>query len=205
MKAINIGIIRGEKVEQVAMLSPNGELIQSNHEAFTNLIEEECKKAFQNGHEKGERIGYQKALDENQSFLHLLQKMAHKILEQKNHLLDLIKPEIIEFIIAICERVIRKELNDPDSLVQLINSLLNSTTPSLKNDVVHIVLSSEDFMMLDKSFDKIQYDKREIKHIRFTSDPLMRQGDCRIETKTGLLNYDISRELANFQEKVLNH
>ncbi len=197
------GVIRGEAFYQVALLTSNGELLQQEGEACADLVEEECRKAFQRGQEKGEKIGYRKALDESKVHVDLLQTMARKILEQKKHLLDQLKPEIIEFAIAVCERVIRKELTQPQALVRLINSLLASATPSLKNDTIRIVLSPDDFVMLEKSFHHIQYDEREVEGVRFVSDPLMRRGDCRVETKTGLLNYDISRELADLQSKIV--
>ncbi|MCC5832891.1 MAG: hypothetical protein JJU12_07610 [Chlamydiales bacterium] len=196
-------VIRGESVKEVALLSSTGELMHPKGEDHACLVEEECRKAFQRGEEKGEKIGYHKAVEESKVFLDQLQMMARKILELKNRLLDQLKPEIVEFTLAVCERVIRKELSQPQALVRLINSLLVSATPSLKNDTIQIVLSPDDFVILEKSFTQIQYDKREIAGIRFVADPLMRRGDCRIETKTGLLNYDISRELADLQSKVL--
>jgi len=196
-------IIRGETVHQVALLTPAGDLLHSKEEEFVDLVEEECRKAFQKGQEKGEKIGYYKALEESKVFLDLLQTMTRKILEQKNRLFDQLKPEIIEFALSVCERVIRKELTQPQALVRLINSLLTSIAPSLKHDTIQIVLSPDDFVMLEKSFNQIHYDKREIEGVRFVSDPLMRRGNCRIETKSGLLNYDISRELADLQAKVM--
>ncbi len=196
-------VIRGEAVHQVALLTPTGELLHSKEEEFVDLFEEECRKAFQKGVEKGEKLGFNKALDENKVFLSLIQTVARKVLEQKHRLLDQLKPEIIEFAMTVCERVIRKELSQPHALVKLINSLLTSATPALKHDTIQIVLSPNDFVLLDKSFDQIHYDKREIEGVRFVSDPTICRGDCRIETKTGLLNYDISRELSNLQTKVL--
>lgn len=196
-------IIRGETVHRTALLSSSGELVHVQEGDYAGLVDEECRKAFQEGQEKGEKAGYRKALDENKAFLDLLQTMSRKILEQKSRLLDQFKPEIIEFALAVCERVIRKELAQPHALALLINSLLASAIPSLKNDRIEIVLSPDDFVMLEQSFNQIQYDKRKIEAIRFVADPLMRRGDCRIETKTALLNYDISRELADLQSKVM--
>ncbi len=198
-------VIRGETVQQTLLLTPNGELLGTNKEDFTDLVEEECRRSFQKGQEKGERVGYYKALEESKMFVTLLQTMTRKVLEQKNRLLDQLKPEIIEFSMSVCEQVLRKELSQPHALVRLIHSLLVVVTPSLKDDSIKIVLAPDDFLMLENHFDEIQYDKREVKGIHFVSDSLMRRGDCRIETTSGLLNYDISRELNDLQAKVLQH
>lgn len=192
-------IIRGETVQEVALLSASGELLCSEKEEFVDLAADENQRAFQRGEERGKR----NALEENKVFFDLLQTMTRKVLEQKHTLLDQLKPEIIEFALAICERVIRKELTQPQAFVRLINSLLSAATLSLEDDYIQIILSPDDFMLLEKSFDQIHYDKHEIKGIRFASDSLVRRGDCRIETKSGILKYDILRELTDLQTKIL--
>lgn len=189
-----MSIIRGEIVREMTILSASGELITAQKEEFVDLVEEECQKAFQKGEEAGQKLGYYKAMEESKVFLNLLQTMSRKILEQKHRLLDQIKPEIIEFAMTVCERIIRKELSQPHVFARLIHSLLNAAIPSLDRDALQIVLSPDDLVLLDK---------REIEGIRFLSDPLMQRGDCRIETPTGLLHYEISRELADLQAKVL--
>lgn len=197
-------IIRGEHIHETAILSGNRELLFFNkREAAHDLYEEEWDKAFQKGQEKGELIGFEKAKKEIAPFLDLLQTIAAKLLEQKGRLLDQLKPEIIEFVIAISERIIRKELSQPEALVKLIQSLLASASPAMQQDVLQIILSPEDLILLEGQLNQIHYDRQQIKGIRFVADPLMRHGDCRIESKTSLLNHDISRELLDLQSKLL--
>ncbi len=197
-------IIRGEKIDDTAILTPTRELLfAEKNEQGLDFIKEECCKSFQKGQERGERVGYERALNETTALLGLLQTMTDKLLEQKKHLLEQLKPEVIECAIAICERVIRKELSQPEVLVQLINSLLAISTQHLQHDTIQIVLAPDDLMILENHLNQIQYDRREINGIRFTQDSLMKRGDCRIETKSGLLNHDISRELFELQSKVL--
>lgn len=168
-----------------------------------DLVTIERIEAYQKGKEEGERQGYEKAQKELEAFVNLLQTMAAKILEQKKSLLEHLKPEIIEFSLAICERVIRQELAQPEKLARMIDSLLATATASLQGDLVKIILSPDDLILLENHLTKIQYDKHEIKGIRFNPDPTIRRGDCRIEAKTGLLNCTISRELEDLRSKVL--
>lgn len=182
-------IIRGETVSTQILLTPSGELLSSEHEEFVDLVEEECRKAFLKGREKGEKIGHQKALEENKSYIALLQTMTQKVLEHKKRLLDQLKPEVVEFSIAVCERIIRKELSNPQALARLIQTLLVST-----HKAVRVVLAPDDLALLEGI---------DLEGVECVVDSLMRRGDCRIETTAGLLNYDISRELGDLQAKVL--
>lgn len=195
-------IIRGEALHDVALLTSEGELLVTREERI-DLAEEDLSNAFKKGEERGVQEGYARAQEETKVLIALLQTIARKVLDQKKRLLERVKPEMIEFSMGVCERIIRSELSHPQAFVKLINSLIQSATPALKDDTLQIVLSPDDFILLEKSFTHIHYDKREIEGIRFVSDSLMRRGDCRIETKIGLLNYDISRELTDLQAKIL--
>jgi len=195
-------IIRGEKVVEAATLSPSRELLfASSSDSFPSFLEESCQKAYAHGEEQGEKLGYMRALEEIKSLMHLLQNLSHKILEYKQHLLEKLKPEVVEFSLAVCEQVIRKELSHPDTFAKLIGSLLSiATASSMREESLLLILSSEDLSLLESH---LQYHKKDFVDIKFRVDPLMKRGDCRIETPTGLLNHSISRQLADLQSKVL--
>lgn len=200
-----MSIIRGASLElSPLLLSPAGELLPSAPERPTDFLEAECHASFQKGHALGERIGYEKAYHELGLLYDLLQNVTHKLLEYKQKLLDQLKPEIVEFVIAVSERVIRKELSQPHTLARVIHTLLLAALPALKEDHLVIALAPEDYALLAQNVEWIQYDLRENKEIHLLSDPLVARGDCRIETKSGLLNYDIQRELSELQEHVLH-
>lgn len=199
-----MSIIRGEKISEIATLTPTKELYFSEKNGIQHsFVEDECQKAFQKGLERGEQIGYEKALNEKKVLFELLQTLTQKLVEQKKRLLDQLKPEVVDFAITLCERFIRKELSQPETMVKLINSLMNVCEPNSRHDTLQIVLAPDDLVMLENHLTQIQFDKSKIASINFRSDPLVRRGDCRIETQAGLLNYTISRELADLQAKVL--
>lgn len=197
-----MNIIRGESISESALLTATKELYFTNNAIPPSFVEDECRLSFQKGQEDGKKIGYACALHEINSLFELLQTLSKKLLEQNKRLLEQLKPEIVEFAISLCERIIRKELSHPEALVQLINSLLNVSATHLRNAKLNIILSPDDLVMLETQLIKIQYDQREIEGISFHSDPSVQRGDCRIETPSGLLNYNISRELANLQAKI---
>lgn len=197
-----MNIIKGiGNIQETAILTASGELLYSEgNQGFANLIEEECRKAAQEGEKRGEKIGYEKAKEEMQIHFTLLQRMTRKILEEKTRLLDAIKPEIVEFSLKLSEHLIRQELSRPESLIKLISSLLTvATTSVFEHDCVHVILAPEDLNLLGNHLSEIHFDRRAVGQLRFGSDPLMKRGDCRIEMKSGLLNYDIERELSHLQ------
>lgn len=198
-----MNIIRGEVVHKKAVLAPTGELIAQEEKKERDFLEQESQEAFKKGQKYGEKLGYQQANQEAKIFVELMQTMTSKMLEHKNRLLDHLKPEIIEFSLMVCEKIIRAELSDPDKITRLISSLLTLAIPDLKDESVNIVLAAEDFTMIENGFNQIGYNKQNIKKIRFISDSSMRRGDCRIETRNILLNFDISRELEILQSRVL--
>lgn len=196
-------IIRGETVTDHATLNASRELhFSSLAQDVSSCIEEACSQAFHKGEKKGEKLGYERALVEVKSLLQMLQTLSCKLLECKQYLLEQLKPEVIEFAISVCEGVIRKELSQPEALVALINSLISHAAAHMHNDTVQLILSPEDLIALEGHLATIFYDKREIRGISFRSDPIMQRGDCKLETGTTLLNYTISRQLADLQSKV---
>jgi len=198
-----MSILRGECIHEVALLTATRELYFIEKDPSHSFIEEECRQAFQKGKEKGEKIGYEQILNDSRVLLELLQALIKKLMEQNKRLLEHLKPQVVEFAIAVCERIIRKELSQPEAMVNLINSLLNVSASRLYGTPLNIILAPDDLVMLESHFAKIQYDKHEITGTSFRADPFLKRGDCRIETPTGLLNYTISRELADLQTKIL--
>jgi flagellar biosynthesis/type III secretory pathway protein FliH len=148
---------------------------------------------------KGREEGYQKAYEESLSVLNLLQTVVAKILEEKRRLITEIKPELVEFALQVCEKVLRKELSQPMALVKMINSLLEAAIPLLQGDKIQVLLHPEDMVLLEHSLSHISYDTKAIRALRFVPINSVKQGDVRIEGETGLLNYSIERILEDLR------
>lgn len=176
---------------------------EEQHESMFELLQEESAKAFERGRAEGERKGYEKAKEESLALVQMLETIIGKILEQKKRLFEHLKPDIVELSMAIAERIIRIELAQGDKLVRLIESFLTLSGPSFQGELVKVILSPEDLVMIEGHLTRLSYDKKEIKSVRFLADPLIHRGDCRIETKTALLNFTIARELDDLRSKVL--
>lgn len=197
------------KIGTVMQVGPRGEVTKkvSEHEGVLELVEEERHKAYSLGKTDGERVGYERALSESDSYMHLLQTIAEKIIEQKRRLLEHLKPEIIAFATKACEQVLRRELKEAGTLIYLIETMLQENSHVFHGEGVKIILSPEDLAMVESHVSRLQsrleQEGGEIKGLKFTSDPWIHRGDCRIETKGALLNFMLSREFEDLCSKVL--
>lgn len=178
------------------------ETVQEPFDLF-NLIEEERQKAYDKGIADGERIGYEKAKEERELSLRLFQNIVAKILEEKRRLIDHLKPELIEFALVVSEKVIRSELSQKEKLVKLIDSYLALALPEFQGEIVKVILHPEDLMMITEEIEHLNGSAKEMKGVKFLSDPLICRGDIRIETKNHLLNFILTRELDDLRSKVL--
>lgn len=160
-------------------------------------------KAYFKGKAEGQTEGYYKSGRENEALVNLLQSMALRFLKQKEQILLQLKPDLIQIAFTVCEKVIRKELSQPQVLVQLIDNLMTSISPHLQLETVSVYLSPEDLIMLEKFLGNFSYDKKEIKRLRFLSEASLPRGDFRIETEKGLFNCSIQRELEDLRHLVL--
>lgn len=164
---------------------------------------ESDKGAFFAGFREGVEEGHRRGLVETGSFISLLQTIVKRLYEHKEEVFFQLKADLVTLAMIVCEKVIRKELSDPTALVKLIDTELLSIAPQIQGEVVNIILSPEDLIVLEKHLGRITYDKREIKRLRFLADPLLKRGDFRIESLKSLLNCSIQRELDDLKHTIL--
>lgn len=189
-------ILRGDKISESAVLTPNRELfpIQKKGGGEHPLFEEEYTKAF----EKGKMAGIkEQKRDEGQAFattVQLLQRVAHRLLEHKNQLLHQLKPEVIEFALKAAKVILREELKENDTLISLINISLNQVTHYSSQETITLFLSPLDFQLVNKRLEEVSSLSAEVKTLNISADPKLVVGDFRIETPRSLLHFSLERE-----------
>lgn len=195
---------KNQNPTHVITVGPRGQMQEGydDQSHYLALLEEENEKARKSGFLEGEKSGYKKAKEESLAIYQMLQTIAQKFLEQKNALIEQLKPEIVEMAIIAAEKVIRVELSQREKLVKLIDSFLQIYISSFQAEVVKIFLNPEDLATFESAF---KLDKKEIKSLRFCPDKNLLQGDFRIESKSSLLNFNINRELEDLRAKILRY
>jgi len=146
-------------------------------------------------YEEGKKIGYTQAKKEFCSDFSLITSLSQRLLEEQKRLMDRLKPEMIELTLAIAEKIIRQELSHPEKLMRMIDSLLTATMITFQEEKIVIFVSPQDYMRLKEQ--KVEGT------LLFVSDSLLQQGDCRIETKSKLINSMVARELEDLKTNVL--
>lgn len=180
-------IIKGAKKGSAVFVTPNGELMTS----CTDIDQEIYK-----GRDEGEKRGYAKAVEETKQLIALLHTIADRLMEHKKILLTQLKPEVVDFCLAVAEKIIRKELGDPKAHEMLVHSLLNQAMKTFTAEALTVYLAPDDLVMFQQSF------PLEGGQITYLADSLLQQGDCRIVAKSGLLSAQITRELEDLRAKL---
>jgi flagellar biosynthesis/type III secretory pathway protein FliH len=198
-------ILRGEKISGEVLISANRELVtlRIGEQKMHSLFEQEYQKAF----EKGKSQGYKEGKRESQealSHLHaLMQKVAHRLLEHKQQLLHQLKPEIIEFALAAAFAVLKRELKEKETLIELIHHLLNKVSHYESSEKWHLFLSPQDFVKLEEGLGYLAPSFQSKGGISIHPDPTLLNGDFRIESEKTLLKFSLEREMQQIKQEVL--
>lgn len=154
------------------------------------LENEERKKAFEKGYAKSQ-------LDMKEKFI-LLEKISKRLVEEKQSLLERMKPEIIDFCLLLTEQLIRQQFTDPTVLMNMVHSLIEAI--GKERAPLSVILAPEDLEMIALF---IEEEKNKLTHIYFSSDPTVQRGDVRIECDSMLVNCALARELESVRTHVL--
>lgn len=223
-------IIRGAKVDAVVVCTPcettDRGLAKSKHlddikklEEFWRLkgyeegLEEGFKKGFEEGQNKGQKAGssqgFEYGVNEGEkrikdslgANLKLLDTLCSSLQEQKAVLYEEVKPELVRFACVVCERVLRRHLESQDVLTQMLKHIFEQARQIIKDAVVEVAVSAEDYELLQKSSQDLP--TSQAKEIHLTIDYSLRRGDICVQTPLGLLNFDLERILADCMKKTL--
>lgn len=177
-------------------------------EGYQRGLLEGQKQGYRNGKEEGFEEGFKKGIDKKNQELGAAIEVAYTIVAslktRREEMFEQAKPELIKFSLAVCEKMIRRELSHSQSFIALLEALLNQAKNVLKEAAVSIILSPEDYSMLQNEISNISYDKHHFRELDLQEDPTIPRGNCRIQTPLGLINFDIQRLLTNIEEKVLS-
>lgn len=196
-----MSVIRSAVYRQTLLISSEGKITEEKQQTIPDVFDEEYKKAYAKGLEQGDCRGYQKALSEIKSLSNLLSALAEKLLEQRARLLEHLKPEMIEFCFDVCEKILRQQLANKELFIHLMRSLIDTFIEKERLlGSIHVFLSPEDFEVLENSRELTAFDKS---RFQWKKEASMPRGNVKIESESGILHFDIARELENLQEMVL--
>lgn len=136
--------------------------------------------------------------------LHLLERMIESMSLEKENLFQKLKPELIKFSLAVCEKILDKELQNPDSLKNLFKQLMSRASPIIQSEPINIHLPKETFSRNQSLLQEAASESGLKNHtLLFEADSSLSEGSLRIETGLGLINFDIPRLMREFEASAL--
>lgn len=155
------------------------------------------------GYELGLKQGHEQSLADLRSTISLFNQAADAFALKQKELFEQAKPEIISFCMAVCERILKRELSDSHSFKLLIETILREAKSILVGVSAEIAISPEDLVMIEQNIHEIDYNKEDFNGLIFTVDDSLERGNCRLETSLGLINFDLRRLLSDLEKEVL--
>jgi flagellar assembly protein FliH len=165
------------------------------------LIEEK-QKSEKEFLQQGTKIGYQQAKDELNELTTLFTELSQRIISKEQQALEDFKKDLFTLCLSICEKIIRQELSLKYTLETLINKMMTEAKSILLEESTDLFLSQKDHSLIQNSQDSILPPNLHLKNLNVLIDPFLSNGDFRIVTNKGLINYDINRLLNTLNKHV---
>lgn len=202
---IKIAEERAKQILEENQLKGN-EIIQSAS-IESNKILEDAKKAgyaegYEKGMEEGTRDGYEKGYDEGKI---VSDKLIQESLEIKNDyietrkaLLEKLEGDVIQLVTDIYMKILDKEIEENENMIRsLVLSGLKNLDPT---DKLTIIVSKEDFSVLEEAKDEILAKASLINELVIKYDINMSKGDCILETSKGSIDISIKNQIEEVRE-----
>jgi flagellar assembly protein FliH len=182
-------------------------------------VRDEAAKIVQQAHRDGERIRRQaelagrkaaeaaieKVLEERvakrmETLLPALEQLIHEFNDAKGELLGYWEESAIKVVIAIAERVLRRQLDrQPEIALDLIGEALRLAAGS--SDIT-LRVSPSDFDNMGPQIEQIAATLCRLAPSQIVADAGISAGGCRVETKFGLIDQQIESQLRRIEEEL---
>lgn len=191
---------------------------QGFDEGFAAGLEEGQKKGVKSGLEEGEEKGFSRGLEQGKKegeqqliakvteLVQVLQRGANELKEHQEALYEESKAEIVAFSVQVCKRVLQGQLKDPQLIEEIMVQVVHKGQSLIRDCPVEILLAPTDLEKLNVSQIKERLSEmveEDASSLRILADDSVQEGDCRLETQFGLINFSVERLLADLEHKVL--
>ena len=169
-------------------------------------VEEGKSQGFEEGKEvafnEGLEKGCQDAKAEIGEVFELINNIAQQLSDEKNMLLEKFKPEIVKLAMAVCENILRQELQMPQRLAQLVGAIVKDAKSLASEEKISVLFAPDDLQKIEKIKHDLQGNMN-MSQMKFLSDTSLSAGNFRVEAPTGMINFDIKRLLDDMQTSIL--
>lgn len=198
--------------EQISAASKKSETILKNasdsmqraRKEAEEIKEKARKEGYEDGYsegrKQGEEQGYEAGYEKVREIIENADKLIETLQSSRDQLFLSLKDEIAELIISYVHRIIKLELTvNPEIIMANIKDALSKIS---SKENITIILSDEDFELVQSHTEELKKLMRGIKNIKFLREPFVRRGGCEIETDYGSINATIEGQFHEMQKNI---
>lgn len=157
-------------------------------------------KGLEKGREAGEEQGKQEFLEARLPVLKKFETLLEAGEESFARSCQKHEDEMLEFVIQIAEKVIRKEIAEDDEIV--LKTVKETLARATEKREVTLRLNPEDVNFLRDYKGMLLREFDEIRTLRFESDPRVSQGGCIVETASGCTDGRLEQQLSEIKRSL---
>ncbi|MGI6452772.1 MAG: FliH/SctL family protein [Syntrophomonadaceae bacterium] len=188
-----------EKMEPTAAQSEE-DIIAQAHEAAGLIIQQAQAKGQvleQEAYEKGYQQGYNEGLKKAETETQNLYTTARAVLEEVNEVRRQVfleaEVDLVQLAIKIAEKLVCRQLElKPDTIVDIVKEACNQARDCQQ---VVIYVAPHQVETLRARQQEIAAKLYASEKIHFIADPLLKAGDCKIETEQGCIDATLTTML----------
>jgi flagellar assembly protein FliH len=170
---------------------------ESRQRGYESGYSEGYEKGQIEGHESGYEKAYSETLEKRKEIIEEANLIKSNYLIEREKIINDLEPDIINLVREISEKVINREIEKPDYMVDLILKGLSSLNDK---DNIIIRVSKEDYEKVNEFKPEILSKGSLIEDIDIKLDSNLKKGDCVIESSQGNVNTSISLQLEEIRK-----
>lgn len=183
---------------------------------YLETVRQEAAKIVQQGHRDAERIRRQaetagrkaaeaaaervleqRVAERMEALVPALERVVHEIDQQKGEILSRWQRTALSVIIAIAERVVRRELSQkPEIALDLIAEALQLATGAAD---ITLHVSPNDYENMRPQIERLSATVARLAPSQIVADPAVSVGGCRVETRFGVIDQQIESQLRRIE------
>lgn len=181
-------------------------LINDAYNKAREVLEESKEEGFNQGYQNGFEEGYQKGYEEGKLVSdNLIQEsleLKQWYIDKKAKLIKELETDIITLVTSIYEKIINKANEEDNELI--ISLVLNGINNLDLTDKLTIIVSKDDYNVLEMSRDEILAKASMISELDIKYDMSFEKGECILETTKGNIDASLKNQLDEVRELLNN-
>ena len=169
-----------------------------DQQALAKKIKEEAR---QQGFEQGKQEGYEAGMKETQAIIQNLTGILTALDGLWQEMVTRYEAEMIELVKRISEKVIYGHTQIDNEIVR--RAIVKSFELIPEPTEATISVSTEDYEFIETAKEDLFEKIKSLKNVSIVSDPSLAKGGCRIETRAGEVDSDISSRLEAISSSII--